>query len=180
MFINSNTDISIPIGNIVLPGIRKFPSCQRHRYILTRKRSSRFSRQPDGGQDISGNGGSLRSCSTLLKKKTRILTIGSTSTCWPGDWPSDIGRKTHGPFLWFFSIPALLQPCRPRPHCRKQSRVSRGGRPDLAAGSLPFVQSPTLLIVGGLDDEVSNLTAKHTRNCAAKSDRKGGRRHAPV
>jgi putative phosphoribosyl transferase len=35
--------------------------------------------------------------------------------------------------------------------------VSRGGRPDLAGTSLPLVQAPTLLIVGGLDHEVIGL-----------------------
>lgn len=35
--------------------------------------------------------------------------------------------------------------------------VSRGGRPDLAGSSLPEVRSPTLLIVGGLDDVVIGL-----------------------
>lgn len=35
--------------------------------------------------------------------------------------------------------------------------VSRGGRPDLAGDSLPLVKSPTLLIVGGLDDVVIRL-----------------------
>jgi pimeloyl-ACP methyl ester carboxylesterase len=35
--------------------------------------------------------------------------------------------------------------------------VSRGGRPDLAAPALPFVQSPTLLIVGGNDVYVVQL-----------------------
>ena len=35
--------------------------------------------------------------------------------------------------------------------------VSRGGRPDLAADSLPIVQTPTLLIVGGEDREVLAL-----------------------
>ena len=35
--------------------------------------------------------------------------------------------------------------------------VSRGGRPDLAAESLPLVRAPTLLIVGGLDLEVLAL-----------------------
>lgn len=35
--------------------------------------------------------------------------------------------------------------------------VSRGGRPDLAGEVLPDVQSPTLLIVGGLDEEVLDL-----------------------
>ncbi|HZV97430.1 MAG TPA: alpha/beta hydrolase [Methylophilaceae bacterium] len=32
--------------------------------------------------------------------------------------------------------------------------VSRGGRPDLAAESLPHVRTPTLLIVGGYDERV--------------------------
>ncbi|MGW1892767.1 phosphoribosyltransferase family protein [Streptomyces sp. NPDC002004] len=35
--------------------------------------------------------------------------------------------------------------------------VSRGGRPDLAAGRLPQVQAPTLLIVGGDDQQVLEL-----------------------
>ena len=35
--------------------------------------------------------------------------------------------------------------------------ISRGGRPDLAMASLDRVQSPTLLIVGGLDDVVIEL-----------------------
>jgi len=35
--------------------------------------------------------------------------------------------------------------------------VSRGGRPDLAASSLPHVKTPTLLIVGSLDDAVLAL-----------------------
>jgi putative phosphoribosyl transferase len=35
--------------------------------------------------------------------------------------------------------------------------VSRGGRPDLAGASLPSVTAPTLLIVGGADEEVVEL-----------------------
>lgn len=38
--------------------------------------------------------------------------------------------------------------------------VSRGGRPDLAAESLPIVHVPTLLIVGGEDREVLALNQK--------------------
>jgi dienelactone hydrolase len=38
--------------------------------------------------------------------------------------------------------------------------VSRGGRPDLAMPVLDRVQSPTLLIVGGLDDIVIDLNRK--------------------
>ena len=38
--------------------------------------------------------------------------------------------------------------------------VSRGGRPDLAAGALPKVQAPTLLIVGSLDTDVITLNRR--------------------
>lgn len=38
--------------------------------------------------------------------------------------------------------------------------VSRGGRPDLAGDDLPAVQAPTLLIAGGLDDEVIALNRR--------------------
>ncbi len=40
---------------------------------------------------------------------------------------------------------------------RVRAVVSRGGRPDLAASSLPDVRSPTLLVVGGADTEVLDL-----------------------
>ncbi len=38
--------------------------------------------------------------------------------------------------------------------------VSRGGRPDLAANALDRVGAPTLLIVGGLDDDVIELNER--------------------
>lgn len=38
-----------------------------------------------------------------------------------------------------------------------KATVSRGGRPDLAGSSLPHVNSPTLLIVGGDDTTVIEL-----------------------
>jgi pimeloyl-ACP methyl ester carboxylesterase len=41
--------------------------------------------------------------------------------------------------------------------------VSRGGRPDLAAGSLAKVTAPTLLIVGGNDDVVIELNEEAYR-----------------
>ena len=45
--------------------------------------------------------------------------------------------------------------------------VSRGGRPDLAAEFLTLVQSPTLLIVGELDEEVieMNEAAREKMHC---------------
>jgi dienelactone hydrolase len=46
--------------------------------------------------------------------------------------------------------------------------VSRGGRPDLAMAALPEVQSPTLLIVGGLDDVVIELNRHAYERLKAK------------
>ena len=45
--------------------------------------------------------------------------------------------------------------------------VSRGGRPDLAGASLPLVEAPTLLIVGGEDHAVIELNefASHQMHC---------------
>lgn len=45
--------------------------------------------------------------------------------------------------------------------------VSRGGRPDLAGDSLPRVQAPTLLIVGGDDEPVLELNEQALRRLAA-------------
>lgn len=42
--------------------------------------------------------------------------------------------------------------------------VSRGGRPDLAGTSLPDVKAPTLLIVGGDDDQVIDLNEQAREN----------------
>jgi dienelactone hydrolase len=46
--------------------------------------------------------------------------------------------------------------------------VSRGGRPDLAMSALDRVQSPTLLIVGGLDDIVIDLNRQAYRKLKAE------------
>jgi putative phosphoribosyl transferase len=45
-----------------------------------------------------------------------------------------------------------------------QAVVSRGGRPDLAGEALPLVEAPTLLIVGGHDEQVIALN----RNAIAR------------
>ena len=45
--------------------------------------------------------------------------------------------------------------------------VSRGGRPDLAGSSLPNVEAPTLLIVGGSDEAVIDLNEQALANMSA-------------
>jgi putative phosphoribosyl transferase len=46
--------------------------------------------------------------------------------------------------------------------------VSRGGRPDLAAGYLPRVLAPTLLLVGSLDTEVIELNRQAMEQMSAE------------
>jgi putative phosphoribosyl transferase len=48
--------------------------------------------------------------------------------------------------------------------------VSRGGRPDLAAGRLPEVRAPVLLIVGGDDEIVLELNREAQRLIQAPSE----------
>jgi putative phosphoribosyl transferase len=57
--------------------------------------------------------------------------------------------------------------------------VSRGGRPDLAAGALARVKAPTLLIVGGRDDVVIDLneTAMAELKCEKRLDIVPGATH---
>jgi len=57
--------------------------------------------------------------------------------------------------------------------------VSRGGRPDLAGGALVKVQSPTLLIVGGNDEEVieMNKEAMGKMQCEVKLEIVEGATH---
>lgn len=57
--------------------------------------------------------------------------------------------------------------------------VSRGGRPDLAGAALPKVKAPTLLIVGGNDDEVIalNRTAMAEMNCERRLEVVRGATH---
>lgn len=49
--------------------------------------------------------------------------------------------------------------------------VSRGGRPDLAMQALPSVVSPTLLIIGSLDDVVIELNEKAFRSLPAATEK---------
>jgi putative phosphoribosyl transferase len=61
----------------------------------------------------------------------------------------------------------------------KSARLSRGGRPDLAGDALAKVKSPTLLIVGGEDRVVIELTeqARAQMKCECKIDIVPGATH---
>lgn len=97
------------------------------------------------------------------------------------DWQSahpDLSALSLGYFGASTGSAAALIAAAARPrHVR--AVVSRGGRPDLAASSLPRVQAPTLLIVGGDDAPVIELNqqAFEVLQCDKKLDIVPGATH---
>jgi dienelactone hydrolase len=87
------------------------------------------------------------------------------------DWAAgnpDLTRLSVGCFGASTGAAAALIAAAERP-ALVHAVISRGGRPDLAGYALPRVQAPTLLIVGGDDNEVIELNRAAMR-----------RMHAPV
>lgn len=75
------------------------------------------------------------------------------------DWACTDERTRELPLGLFGSSTGAAAALAAAAERRREVRavVCRGGRPDLAAGALPQVAAPTLLIVGGLDQEVLKL-----------------------
>ncbi|SCE79472.1 dienelactone hydrolase family protein [Micromonospora mirobrigensis] len=75
------------------------------------------------------------------------------------DWMAgqpEVGPLPTGLFGASTGAAAALVAAAARPD-RVGAVVSRGGRPDLAGAALERVQAPTLLLVGGLDEQVITL-----------------------
>ncbi|MFC0004961.1 dienelactone hydrolase family protein [Micromonospora siamensis] len=75
------------------------------------------------------------------------------------DWMAgqpEVGPLPTGLFGASTGAAAALVAAAARPD-RVGAVVSRGGRPDLACAALQRVQAPTLLLVGGLDEQVITL-----------------------
>jgi len=94
-----------------------------------------------------------------------------------------LGRRVTAAFDWVQGVPALaalpagcfgastgaaaaLIAAAERPAVVR-AVISRGGRPDLAGDALPRVQAPTLLIVGGEDEQVIALNRSAMRRLHA-------------
>lgn len=56
------------------------------------------------------------------------------------------------------------------PDVKVSAVVSRGGRPDLAEDSLPAVHAPTMLIVGGRDEQVLALNTEASKRMRCRTD----------
>ncbi|WFE96040.1 dienelactone hydrolase family protein [Micromonospora sp. WMMD987] len=77
-----------------------------------------------------------------------------------------LGRLPVGLFGASTGAAAALVTAAGRPE-RIAAVVSRGGRPDLVGPALAGVRAPTLLLVGGLDDQVVALNEQATGRLAA-------------
>ncbi|HUU34969.1 MAG TPA: alpha/beta hydrolase [Vicinamibacterales bacterium] len=78
------------------------------------------------------------------------------------DWASTYPALAHLPVGYFGASTgggAALVAAAERPD-RVRAVVSRGGRPDLAGAALARVRTPTLLIVGGRDEDVITLNER--------------------
>ena len=87
------------------------------------------------------------------------------------DWAAQDPRVAALPIACFGAstgAAAALMAAAARP-AEVRAVISRGGRPDLAGDALPSVQAPTLLVVGGDDEEVITL-----------NEQARARMHAPV
>src|SRR5438067_5790823 len=96
------------------------------------------------------------------------------------DWAAAEGATSSLPVGLFGAstgAAAALIAAADRPAVR--AVVSRGGRPDLAAGALERVEAPTLLIVGGRDDTVLRLNqeASERLHCEKRLDVVPGATH---
>jgi putative phosphoribosyl transferase len=86
------------------------------------------------------------------------------------DWTTSIPKVAPLPVACFGAstgAAAALIAAAERPDIVR-AVISRGGRPDLAGHALPKVQAPTLLIVGGDDDQVIELNRAAMRRMHAQ------------
>jgi len=79
----------------------------------------------------------------------------SAATAWLGDQPA--GRERPIGYFGASTGAAAALWAAAEPGSPVRAIVSRGGRPDLAGDRLEAVRAPTLLIVGGRDEEVLEL-----------------------
>lgn len=97
--------------------------------------------------------------------RTNVFDIGllATRVTWAIDWlRHEYPHLPIGLFGASTGAAAALVAASERP-ADVAAVVSRGGRPDLAGGSLGAVTAPTLLIVGGRDYEVIGLNSDAAR-----------------
>ncbi|NUR25390.1 MAG: phosphoribosyltransferase [Catenulispora sp.] len=160
-------EVRIPIGPLVLSGSLAVPGNAAGIVVFAHgSGSGRHSPRNVFVADALNRAGLATLLFDLLTAdeegdRTNVFDIGllaerlSAVTGWLGRRPEAAGLPV-GFFGASTGAAAALRAAAER-DSPVRAVVSRGGRPDLAASSLPAVTAPTLLIVGGADDVVLDL-----------------------
>lgn len=160
-------EVRIPAGELDLEGTLDLPAgCTGVVVFAHGSGSSRFSpRNRFVARELSGRGiGTLLldllTADEDLVYRTRFdINLLSTRLAYVADWfktRPELKSSSVGLFGASTGAAAALQTAA-RNGAGIRAVVSRGGRPDLAEGYLHLVRCPTLLIVGGCDQDVLRL-----------------------
>jgi putative phosphoribosyl transferase len=153
--------VKIPLDDIELEGTLKLPSFPKGIVLFAHgSGSSRFSPRNNFVADYLFEKGLASLLTDLLTKKedevyeTRFnIPLLTKRLLHVANWVAKTQPMPLGLFGASTGAAAALEAAAVLGN-QVQAVVSRGGRPDLAMGSLNRVVAPTLLIVGGADDVV--------------------------
>jgi putative phosphoribosyl transferase len=164
-------EVEIPVGTLIVHGDLRVPRSSRGLVVFAHgSGSSRFSRRNQQVAEVLVREGFATLLLDLLtqseeaadvstaKYRFDIARLGqrvSAAVDWAEVHPQ-LRELPLGCFGASTGAAAALLAAAERP-ASVAAVVSRGGRPDLAGDALPRVEAPTLLIVGGRDEEVIEM-----------------------
>jgi dienelactone hydrolase len=181
--IPGTSPVRIPARDILIEGDLAVPAHAAGLMIFAHgSGSSRFSRRNRMVADFLLDGGFATLLLDLLTRNEeavdqhtgqyrfdipRLADRVIATVDWAGEQPA-LAALPIGCFGASTGAAAALMAAAARP-TRVRAVISRGGRPDLAGDTLPRVEAPTLLIVGGHDEPVIALNEAARRRLRARS-----------
>jgi pimeloyl-ACP methyl ester carboxylesterase len=160
-------EVRMPAGEVELEGTLDLPAgCRRVVLFAHGSGSSRFSpRNRFVANELSGRAMGTLLLDLLTAEEDRVyrtrfdINLLATRLAYVTQWLNtrpELKTVSVGLFGASTGAAAALETAAQAGE-RVRAVVSRGGRPDLAKGYLHLVRCPTLLIVGGYDQEVLEL-----------------------
>jgi putative phosphoribosyl transferase len=175
------TPVQVRVGSALIDGDLTIPERAVGLVVFAHgSGSSRFSRRNRAVAQALENGGFATLLLDLLTPEEEAIDLRTCEyrfdidrlgdrAAAAIDWASGAHEITGLPIACFGAstgAAAALIAAAERPNAVR-AVISRGGRPDLAGNALPYVQAPTLLIVGGADDAVIELNQQAMRRMRA-------------
>ena len=166
-------EVDIPLRDLILPGLLYLPANARCLVLFSHgSGSSRFStRNNYVARVLSEQGLGALLFDLLTAAEDQIyenrfdIDLLSERLIAVTEWVAWEPHLKNLPLGYFGASTGAASALRAAAYFGKRiaSVVSRGGRPDLAGNALSKVLSPTLLLVGGLDDVVIELNRQAAR-----------------